>query len=88
VVDATTTTARPMTDRPMADADLLTWLEQEFPGWHVEVSETRGWQGTRRALWTARRNGHHPQSELSPAKLHSRLSDYLLREDRRSRLRG
>lgn len=77
----------PTRDRALDDADLRTWLEHEFPGWQVEVTEARGWQGTRHALWTARQPGHHPQAELSPAKLHSRLSDYLHREGRRSRLR-
>jgi hypothetical protein len=64
----------------------VTWLQQEFPGWSFDVSETVTWEGDARSLWIARREGHHPQAELSPAKLHTRLSDYLEREDRRGSL--
>jgi hypothetical protein len=64
----------------------VAWLEDEFPGWTVDIDETATWEGDLRCLWIARREGHHPQSELSPAKLHSRLSDYLHREERRRAL--
>ena len=59
------------------------WLTEEFPGWSFDVDETATWEGDLRSLWIARRDGHHPQAELSAAKLHSRLSDYLQREERR-----
>lgn len=62
------------------------WLETEFPGWTVDVDRTATWQGTLRPLWIARRHGHHPQAELSAAKLHTRLTDYLAREARRNAL--
>lgn len=64
----------------------MTWLETEFPGWSIELDETATWEGELRPLWIARRDGHHPQAELSAAKLHSRLSDYLHREERRRAL--
>lgn len=60
----------------------IEWLESEFPGWQIEVDETATWTG-HRPLWIARRDDHHPQAELSPAKLHTRLSEYLERETRR-----
>lgn len=61
----------------------LSWLHEEFPGWTIDVDETATWEGDLRSLWIARRDGHHPQAELSAAKLHSRMSDYLQREERR-----
>lgn len=66
----------------------VTWLEAEFPGWTVEIDQTATWEGDLRPLWIARSSGHHPQSELTAAKLHSRLSDYLDREARRQALRN
>jgi hypothetical protein len=80
---AATTTERTSTTE--SDA-VVAWLEDEFPGWSVDVDETATWEGDLRSLWIARREGHHPQAELSPAKLHSRLSDYLAREERRRAL--
>jgi hypothetical protein len=62
------------------------WLVAEFPGWTVDIDATATWEGELRPLWIARRAGHHPQAELSPAKLHTRLTDYLAREARRSAL--
>jgi hypothetical protein len=62
------------------------WLESEFPGWTVSIDETATWEGDLRPLWIARREGHHPQAELSAAKLHTRLTDYLGREERRQAL--
>ncbi len=59
------------------------WLESEFPGWTVSVDETATWEGDLRALWIARQEGHHPQAELSAAKLHTRLSEYHHRIERR-----
>lgn len=64
----------------------IAWLESEFPGWTVETAETATWEGALRPLWIARQAGHHPQSEMTAAKLHSRLSDYLEREARRKAL--
>jgi hypothetical protein len=86
----TTTTTR---DRP-APADTegaqvaADWLESEFPGWAVHVDSTSTWEGDLRPLWIARSPGHHPQAELTAAKLHTRLSDYLDREARRQALRN
>lgn len=90
MTDATQTTAT--TNAPGAtltadrSATMLEWLETEFPGWQISVDETATWEGDLRPLWIARRGGHHPQSELSAAKLHTRLTEYLEREDRRSAL--
>jgi hypothetical protein len=61
----------------------IDWLTSEFPDWSFQVDDTATWEGDLRPLWIARRPGHHPQAELSPAKLHTRLSDYLEREQRR-----
>lgn len=58
------------------------WLETEFPGWTISVDRTGSWEGGLRPLWIARRDGHHPQAELSAAKLHTRLTDYLERTTR------
>lgn len=62
------------------------WIESEFPDWSVQIDETATWEGELRPLWIARRDGHHPQAELTAAKLHSRLSDYVHREQRRNAL--
>lgn len=58
----------------------LEWLEEEFPGWTFEHS--RAWSPTKpeQDHWIARRDGHHPQAEASPGKLHTRLSEYLARQ--------
>lgn len=64
----------------------IAWLEEEFPGWSFDVDETATWEGDLRPLWIARREGHHPQAELSAAKLHTRLSDHLARQERRKAL--
>ncbi len=66
------------TDRPV-----LEWLRAEFPDWEVRVERTTTADGQERPLWKALREGHHPQSELTAAKLHSRLADYVDREGRR-----
>jgi hypothetical protein len=62
----------------------VAWLEDEFPGWDVQIDRTATWEGSMRTLWIARRGGHHPQAELSAAKLHTRLTEYLEREERRT----
>ncbi len=64
----------------------IAWLEEEFPGWSFDVDETATWEGDLRSLWIARRDGHHPQAELTPAKLHTRLVEYLERVERRRAL--
>lgn len=66
----------------------VSWLESEFPGWTVTIDRTATWQGEFRSLWIAKSEGHHPQAELTAAKLHTRLSDYLAREERRAALRN
>lgn len=68
---------------PPADRPVLEWLRAEFPDWEVRVERTTTVDGQERPLWKALREGHHPQSELTAAKLHSRLADYLDREGRR-----
>jgi hypothetical protein len=69
-------------DAPESPA--LAWLQAEFPDWDVRLDRTKTPSGEERPLWMAFREGHHPQSELTAAKLHSRLADYLDREDRRN----
>ncbi|MCC5950220.1 MAG: hypothetical protein JJT89_17350 [Nitriliruptoraceae bacterium] len=64
----------------------IDWLEVEFPGWSVELDDTATWDGNLRPLWIARRDGHHPQAELTAAKLHTRLTEYHEREDKRRAL--
>jgi hypothetical protein len=71
---------------PRTDAT-LTWLRAEFPEWEVSVERASTGHGER-VLWVAAREGHHPQAELSAAKLHTRLADYLDREARRSAARN
>ena len=61
----------------------IAWLQDQFPGWTIELDESASWDGETRPLWIARREGHHPQAELTAAKLHTRLSDYLERESQR-----
>ena len=65
----------------------LDWLRAEFPEWDVRV-ERASTGHAERVLWVAAREGHHPQAELSAAKLHTRLADYLEREARRSAARN
>lgn len=81
-----TTQRTPTSTTSTTLSSTIAWLEAEFPGWSVDVDETSTWEGDLRSLWIARRPGHHPQSELSAAKLHSRLSDYHNREERRRAL--
>ena len=71
------------TTRHGTAATTLDWLYGEFPGWQFDVDRTATWEGDLRPLWIARREGHHPQAELSAAKLHTRLTEYLEREERR-----
>lgn len=78
----------PATPRaPQSDLDrhepTVGWLEEEFPGWTITVDETATWEGDLKALWIARREGHHPQAEMTASKLHTRLTEYLDREERR-----
>lgn len=77
----------PTTRAPVDEqAAAVAWLETEFPGWTIDVDATATWEGDLRSLWIARRDGHHPQAELTAAKLHTRLTEYLEREDRRRAL--
>jgi hypothetical protein len=74
-------------DRAQTTSDghpVLDWLRSEFPDWDVRIDRTTTTNGRERPLWIAVREGHHPQSELTAAKLHSRLADYLDREVRRN----
>lgn len=66
--------------------EAIDWLEQQFPGWSIEVAATTTWADEMRPVWIAHKDGHHPQSELSAAKLHTRLSEYLQRESQRHAL--
>jgi hypothetical protein len=75
-------TAHASTER---DERMITWLETEFPGWTITVDETATWRGLR-PIWVARCEGHHPQAELTAAKLHTRLTEHLEREGRRTAL--
>jgi hypothetical protein len=79
------TLEREQTHREAADGHaVLAWLRAEFPDWDVRIERTTTVDGRERPLWIALREGHHPQSELTAAKLHSRLADYLDREVRRN----
>jgi hypothetical protein len=71
-------------EQTVTEQPVLEWLRTEFPDWDVRVERTTSVDGAERPLWVALRDGHHPQSELTAAKLHSRLADYLDREVRRN----
>lgn len=87
--DTTTPTTQRQTPVETEGSEVaVAWLEEEFPGWTVEVDSTATWEGDLRPLWIARSPGHHPQAELTAAKLHTRLSDYLDREARRQALQN
>lgn len=65
----------------------LRWLEDEFPGWEIDIADSESWMNEElRPIWIARKDGHHPQGELSAAKLHTRLSEYIERRERREAL--
>lgn len=74
---------RPADDNAEQAEATVAWLEAEFPGWTIDIDQTATWQGSLRSLWIARQPGHHPQAEMTAAKLHTRLSDYIDRESRR-----
>jgi len=80
-----TTTRRRTAGATQLDATIH-WLEAQFPGWTIHVDQTDTGVGELRPLWIASRDGHPPQAELSASKLHSRLSDYLNRQERRDAL--
>ncbi len=65
------------------DTAVVDWLESEFPGWHITIDKTATWEGELKPIWIARQEGHHPQAELTAAKLHTRLTEYLAREEAR-----
>lgn len=79
--DATATRSGPVAGPE--DQATVEWLEQEFPGWEIAVDATATWEGGLKPLWIARREGHHPQAEMTASKLHTRLTQYLEREERR-----
>lgn len=86
MTDATTHT-RSGYDQTTSDVGTtLVWLEDQFPGWHFDVDQTDTGIGQLRPLWIASRDGHHAQAELSASKLHTRLSQYLERRERREAL--
>ena len=78
------TLERDATPMPTEPHPVLDWLRSEFPDWDVRIERTMTTDGRDRPLWIAVRDGHHPQSELTAAKLHTRLADYLDREVRRN----
>ena len=78
-----TTSGSTTRDRHLA---AVAWLEDQFPGWTVTVDEGETGFGELQPLWIATMEGHHPQAEKSAAKLHTRLSDYLYRIERREAL--
>lgn len=82
----TATPEQQQTSAPEATATTVAWLEAEFPGWTISIDQTATWEGSLKSLWIARKEGHHPQAELTAAKLHTRLSDYHDRESRRQAL--
>lgn len=68
-------------------ADTREWLEEQFPEWAIEVAATSTWSEGLRPIWIAHKDGHHPQSELTAGKLHTRLSEYIeRREHHRARM--
>lgn len=60
-------------------AAALDWLASEFPEWEFEVGSASTISKREVVCWIARREGHHPQSELSAGKLHTRLTEYAAR---------
>jgi hypothetical protein len=84
-----TTTAKTTSANTQRETEAaVAWLEAEFPGWTVTIDRTATWEGQLRSLWIARSPGHHPQAELTAAKLHTRLAGYLDREERRTAMRN
>ncbi len=83
---ATRTDEAPVGVAAHPHAAALSWLSDEFPAWDITVDVTAGWDGNDRDLWVATRRGHHPQRELTAAKLHTRLDEYEERERRRMAL--
>lgn len=82
----TNTSTRTRSDRAEELEATIAWLEEQFPGWEINVDQTDTGVGELRPIWIASRSGHHAQAELSPSKLHTRLSDYLDRQERREAL--
>ncbi len=75
--ETTQLTDRATATRPAATQTTIDWLGAEFSGWTIDLDESSTWGGDLRPLWIARREGHHPQAELTAAKLHTRLTEYL-----------
>lgn len=65
----------------------LEWLEGEFPEWEFSLDMATTSNGDV-ILWIASQDDHHPQSELSPAKLQRRLTEYMDRYLFRQGLKG
>jgi len=61
----------------------LAWLAEEFPAWTFSVGTTDTYTRRDDQHWTATQVGHHPQSALTAAKLHTRLDEYLARRANR-----
>lgn len=61
----------------------IEWLQAEYPEWEFDVGTTTTMSDCDVSWWVARKEGHHPQAELSAGKLHTRLSEYLERQQRR-----
>jgi hypothetical protein len=77
VSETTHPTDRAPATRSTTTRPTIEWLEAEFPGWTIDLDESSTWGGDLRPLWIARQEGHHPQAELTAAKLHTRLTEYL-----------
>lgn len=75
--DASTLTAEALLES--VPDSTMAYLRTEFPEWTFTVDVSTGWNGTPKPLWVATRDGHHPQAERSPGRLHTRLEEYLQR---------
>lgn len=76
VLDRLDTDERTVSERDERTAAYFDFLEAEFPEWQFELEATETWGGDAKPLWIATRDGHHPQTALTAAKLHRRLEDY------------
>ncbi len=83
VLDRTARADRTEREHDDRTAAYFDFLEGEFPDWQFELDSTATWSGDAKPLWIATREGHHPQSALSAAKLHRRLEDYEARRSAR-----
>lgn len=60
----------------------LAWLADQFPAWDFALDSTSTPSKGDLELWVARRDGRHPQSALTPGKLHTRLVEFQVRDGR------